>query len=287
MAKVGEVYNDALKISKDYDISGADIRRLIAYDEGFHEQIDVIFNRDKEMKEENLFYSQLEKLKEGAPVEYIMHEASFLQDKLYVDENVLIPRGETEELVANITERIRNYYDPRNYLVAADIGTGSGAIALKLKQYFPNWMISASDISEKALKVAKSNFDRYNQPIEVLQGDSLEPFLKNNQKLDIIVSNPPYICNKEDAQPSVRDYEPANALWLDKSDSVYEKIFKNAYKVKKHALFMAFEISPDLVDWLTELMNKYLHDFEYEFVDDLNNMKRFLFVFLKDEDANN
>ncbi len=286
MASVGEVYNAALKIAKEFDISGADIRRLIAHDEGFHEQIDVIFNRDKEMKSENLFYAQLEELKSGKPVEYVMHEASFLQNKLYVDEHVLIPRGETEELVANITERIRDYFDPRNYLVVADIGTGSGAISIALKQYFPNWMITATDISSDALKVAKLNFEKYNLPIEALKGDALDPFIKANQKLDIIVSNPPYILNQEDAQASVRNYEPANALWLTKSNSVYEKIFANAYKVKKHALFIALEISPDLEEWLVSLMNQYLHDYTYEFVSDLNGMKRFLFVFLRDENEN-
>lgn len=287
MASVGEVYNKALARAKENDISGADIRRLIAHDEGYREQIDVIFNREKEMKNEKLFLAQLEELEKGKPVEYVMHEASFLQNKLYVDENVLIPRGETEELVASITERIRDYFDPRNYLVCADIGTGSGAIAIALKQFFPNWLISASDISPDALKVAKKNIDTYALPIETLEGDALEPFIKMNQKLDVIVSNPPYILNKEDAQASVRDYEPSSALWLNKDDSVYEKIFANASKVKKHALFIALEISPDLVDWLTSLMKRYLDNYEYEFVDDLNGMKRFLFVFLKDNDENN
>lgn len=283
MASVGEVYNRALEIAKEHDISGADIRRLIAHNEGLREQIDVIFNRDKEMKNEELFYQQLEELKDGKPVEYVMHEASFLQNKLYVDERVLIPRGETEELVANITERIRDYFDPRNYLVAADIGTGSGAISIALKQFFPNWMITATDVSKDALNVAKKNFKAMNLPIDTLEGDALTPFIQQNQKLDIIVSNPPYILDKEDAQASVRDYEPGSALWLNKDDSVYEKIFANAYRVKKHALFIALEISPDLVEWLEDLMKKYLHDYEYEFVDDLNNMKRFLFVFLRDE----
>lgn len=286
MPKVGEVYNKALVFAKENDISGADIRRLIAHNEGYQEQIDVIFNREKEMKNEKLFLSQLEELKKGKPVEYIMHEASFLQNKLYVDENVLIPRGETEELVASITERVRDYFDPRNYLVVADIGTGSGAISLALKQYFPNWLITATDISRGALEVAKKNFAKYGLPIDAIEGDALEPFIKGNQKLDVIVSNPPYILNKEDAQRSVRDYEPASALWLDKNDSVYEKIFANAAKVKKHALFIALEISPDLENWLTLLMNKYLSNYEFEFVNDLNGMKRFLFVFLKDENEN-
>ena len=287
MAKVGEIYNEILKDIKNTNVTSADVRRLIAHNEGYKEQIDVIFNRDKEMKSENILFAQLEELKSGKPVEYIMHEASFLQDKLYVDERVLIPRGETEELVANITERIRDYFDPRNYLVVADIGTGSGAIALALKQYFPNWLISASDVSVEAIDVAKINFTKYNLPIETLIGNGLEPFIKNNQKLDAIVSNPPYILNKEDAQESVRKYEPSSALWLDKTNSLYENLFANIYKVKKHSLFIALEISPDLVDWLKTLMQKYLHNYKYDFVDDLNGLTRFLFVFLRDDNENN
>jgi hypothetical protein len=105
--------------------------------------------------------------------------------------------------------------------------------------------------------------------------------IENNINLDIIVSNPPYILNQEDAQASVRDYEPASALWLDKEHSVYESIFRDYKKVKKGSLFMAFEISPDLEMWLEDLMKKYLEDYSYEFAKDLNGFTRFLYIFLK------
>jgi len=278
MPTIGEVYNDALRVAKEKDIYSADIRILIAYDEGLNEQIDVIYDRDKEMRNPVIFSEQLKRLANGEPVEYIIKEARFLDRRLYVDKRVLIPRGETEELVANITEKIMDYYDPRNFLVCADIGTGSGAIAIALKDAFPNWVVMASDISKDALEVAKMNFSRTESQIQTYEGDALKPYIDNHVSLDIIVSNPPYILNKEDAQDSVRDYEPGTALWLDKSKSVYESIFRDCHLVKKGSLFMAFEISPDLVGWLEELMAKHLKDYHYEFVDDLNGMKRFLFV---------
>lgn len=278
MPTIGEVYNSALKLAKEKDLLSADIRILIAFDEGLHEQIDVIYDRDKEMKNAALFEEQLALLEKGEPVEYIIKEARFLDRKLFVDSRVLIPRGETEELVADLTEKIGDYYDPRNYLVCADIGTGSGAIALAIKDAFPNWVLLASDVSKDALEVAKINFANAGAAIETLEGDALTPFIAKKINLDIIISNPPYILNKEDAQDSVRLYEPGSALWLDKSHSVYESIFRDAAKVKKGSLFMAFEISPDLVEWLTGLMKRYLKDYDYEFVDDLNGMKRFLFV---------
>jgi release factor glutamine methyltransferase len=278
MPTIGEVYDEALRFAKGKGLLSADIRILIAFDEGLREQIDVIYERDKEMRNPLTFKEQLTRLEKGEPVEYIIKEARFLDRRLFVDKRVLIPRGETEELVANLTERIGDYYDPRNYLCCADVGTGSGAIAIALKDAFPNWVMMASDISKGALEVAKVNFANSGAIVRTLEGDALKPYMENRINLDIIVCNPPYILNKEDAQDSVRDYEPGSALWLDKSNSVYESIFRDCRSVKKGSLFMAFEISPDLVDWLVCLMRRYLKDYHYEFVKDLNQNDRFLFV---------
>lgn len=281
MPKIYDVYLDAMKRGKEKGVLSADIRTLIAYDLGFASPIDTLFHKDEEMREIPKFEAQFARLLSGEPVEYIINEASFLQHKLYVDQRVLIPRMETQELVANLSERILDYYDPRNYLVVADVGTGSGAIALSLKSMFPNWIVLASDVSKGALEVAKKNFDKYNERITVMEGRSLEPYIEGKMNLDILVSNPPYILNKEDVQKSVADYEPVSALYLDTNASVYEDIFRDYQKVKKGSLFMAFEIGYDLKDYLTKLMAKYLRDYEYEFVDDLNGLPRFLFVFCR------
>ena len=99
--------------------------------------------------------------------------------------------------------------------------------------------------------------------------------------LDIIVSNPPYILNKDEVQVSVKDYEPDTALYLDKANSVYEDIFRDYKKVKKGSLLMCFEIGYDLKEYLTELMAKYLENYEYEFVEDLDGRLRFLFIYLQ------
>ncbi len=281
MPTIGEAYKKAYEKGKDRGVTPIDLRLLLVKDEGLKEQIDVILDKDREMKTAPLFESQVNRLIQGEPVEYVINQASFLGHELYVDKRVLIPRSETEELVAAITEKISDYFDPRNYLVCADIGTGSGAIAIALKEFFPHWILLASDTSKDALEVAKKNFESTNTRAEVYLGDALTPYIDNRINLDIIVSNPPYIENKENAQASVRDYEPASALWLDKSHSVYESIFKNCLKVKKGSLFMAFEISPDLVDWLAGMMNKEIPGSEFCFRKDLNGLERFLFVYLK------
>lgn len=278
MPKVGEVYKQAVIKGKGHDVLSNDIRLLIAKDNNFKEPIDTLFYADSEMKNLSLFEKQFERLLRGEPVEYIAEEASFLEFKLHVDKRVLIPRIETQELVSKISEEISKWYDPRNYLVCADVCTGSGAIAIALKSLFPNWLVSASDVSQDALDVASINVKKYNMGIHLLQGDALEPFIKDKTNLDIIVSNPPYILNHDETQDSVKNYEPGLALWLDKDNSVYEKIFRDVYKVKRGDILMCFEIGYDLEDYLKDLMEKYLKDYEFSFEEDLNGLTRFLFV---------
>lgn len=278
MPKIFEVYNKAISEGKTADVKSNDLRILIAHDNGFDAPIDVLLRKDEEMRNLPLFDSQFARLLKGEPVEYIINEATFLQHKLYVDSSVLIPRGETEELVANITEMISDYYDPRNYLVCADIGTGSGAIALALASFFPNWILFASDVSKEALKVAKKNFSSYSAKVETYLGPSLRPYIEKNIKLDIIVSNPPYILNRDEVQDSVKNYEPETALYLDKEKSVYEDIFRDYKKVKKGSLMMFFEIGYDLEDYLKDLMKRFLEDYDFQFLSDLNGLTRFLVV---------
>lgn len=280
MPKISDALKEAWEYGKDKGVEPIDLRLLIMKDEGYIEQIDVLINKEKEMKNYSLFQKQYHQLiDDDMPVEYILHEADFLGQKLYVDENVLIPRGETEEMIAKLSENINKFYDPRMYLVCGDVGTGSGCIPIAIKSYFPNWLTVASDISPKALEVAKKNFHANNINVQTLLGDALEPYIENKINLDIIISNPPYILNEEDAQSSVKRYEPASALWLDKNHSVYESIFRDYKKVKKGDILMIFEISPDLEDYLRSLINKYMDKPEFYFEKDLNGFTRFLFVY--------
>ncbi len=279
MPKVEEVYRLALEKGKPLGVMSNDIRLLLAYELNLPSPADVYLHFNDEIPADSRFDERFARILQGEPLEYVINEAKFLKHRLYVDRRVLIPRGETEELIALISERIYDYYDPRNYLVVADIGTGSGCIAIALKSLAKNWLITASDISEDALEVARKNIADSGMNISTLQGRSLEPFIKANMNLDIIVSNPPYIKNKEEAQESVRLYEPASALWLEEGASVYEDIFRDYKKVKKGSLLMCFEIGYDLKDYLTSLMEKYLEKYEYEFIEDLNGLTRFLFVF--------
>lgn len=281
MSKIFDVYLKAMEAGKAAGVSSQDIRVLIAHEMGYPEPVDTLYHKDDEFTQKEKFEADFAKLLQGMPVEYVINEATFLRTKIYVDQRVLIPRMETEELIANLSERIMDYYDPRNYLVVADVGTGSGAILVALRQLFPNWILLGNDVSADALEVATKNISDYSVRANLFQGRSLEPYIATHTNLDIIISNPPYILNKEEVQDSVKNYEPAQALYLDKDNSVYEDIFRDYKKVKKGTLLMAFEIGYDLEEYLTDLMKRYLENYEYEFIKDLNGLTRFLFVFCK------
>lgn len=147
----------------------------------------------------------------GEPAQYIIGEQDFYGLTFKVTPSVLIPRPETELLVERIVQ-IGDSLWPGGAPLAADIGTGSGAIAAALAHLRPSWRVSASDISPEALDVAAANVRRLGLDVAFKQGNLLEPFA--GEPLDIVVSNPPYIPADTIAhlQPEVRDYEPRGAL---------------------------------------------------------------------------
>lgn len=147
----------------------------------------------------------------GEPAQYIIGEQDFYGLTFKVTPSVLIPRPETELLVERIVQ-IGDSLWPGGAPLAADIGTGSGAIAAALAHLRPSWRVSASDISPEALDVAATNVRRLGLDVAFKQGNLLEPF--TGEPLDIVVSNPPYIPADTIAhlQPEVRDYEPRGAL---------------------------------------------------------------------------
>lgn len=169
-------------------------------------------NQDQ-LKLLHYFSDQLLKHK---PVQYALHEAWFAGMKLYVDENVLIPRPETEELVNWIFEDAQ-FINGDSTLNILDIGTGSGCIAIALKRKLVNSEISALDISQKALQVALLNAEANNTSIKFFEADINQTTkIKNLPLFDIIVSNPPYITENEiiEMSKNVVLYEPHAALFV-------------------------------------------------------------------------
>ena len=215
----------------------------------------------------------LNKLKEGKPVQYIVGNVDFYDVNLMVNENVLIPRFETETLVEKTINYAKKLKEPLDIL---DIGTGSGAIAITLVKHIPSNVL-ATDISEKALKVAKENAKRNNVKIEFKQSD----ILKNVKgKFDIIISNPPYISKDEIIDPLVKNNEPHIALYADNNGLYfYEEILKNIKPHLKEKFLIAFEIGMTQSKAITELAQTYLPNSNIITEKDLTGKDRYIFIF--------
>ena len=162
-------------------------------------------------KQRHVIENFIAKLKEYIPIQYILGETEFFGLPFRVNESVLIPRPETEELV----DWIRNENDRNANLGILDIGTGSGCIAISLKHEFTNATVDAFDISEKALETAQSNATLNKLEVNFSKVDILNT-PEMEQKWDIIVSNPPYVTELEKSGilPNVLDYEPHLALFV-------------------------------------------------------------------------
>jgi release factor glutamine methyltransferase len=227
--------------------------------ECFHnkKRIDLALNPEMEMDALQLlrWESVLCELKKEKPIQYILGETEFYGLPFLVNENTLIPRPETEELVAWILESTK--YEVQNKkLNLLDIGTGSGCIAISLAKNLPNAQVVAIDVSEKALVMAKENakvnaVDVNFIQADILKMDDLEQLPTSNFQLpthfDIIVSNPPYVRNLEkvEIKPNVLAYEPHLALFVEDTDALlfYRKIAELALKNLSENGKLYFEIN--------------------------------------------
>ena len=217
----------------------------------------------------------IKRLNNKEPIQYIIGNVDFYGYILNVNKNVLIPRRETEELVEEVIKRSQVFTKP----TIIDIGTGSGAIAISLSKEL-NMHIYASDISQKALEVAKENAKSNNANITFLEGDMLKPYIENNIKVDIIVSNPPYIKEDEEIEDIVKNNEPNIALYAKNNGlEFYESILKNAKKVLNDKFLIAFEIGYMQAEDIKNIAFKYLGNVKVEIKQDLSKKDRMLFVY--------
>ncbi len=222
---------------------------------------------DDELEELNYIY---EKITNHYPIQYIFNKSEFYGLDFYVDENVLIPRAETEELVHWI---LLNNIDTHNnvdthscaYLRILDIGTGCGCIPISIKKNKPDWSVSAIDISENALEVARVNALKHKTEIDFILGDILNSQFSSeiselNSSFDIIVSNPPYIPAKEKELMSLStlQHEPHLALFVPNENPIifYEKIADFAKKHLSENGKLYFELNEFNALDVQEILNK-------------------------------
>ncbi len=258
------------------------VPKVLFYHLANKEPHELYLMMDEEVDEELLkaFNEGMQRYLNGEPIQYIKGKETFFSRDFIVNENVLIPRYETEELVENILYRIDDYFEDYDSIDLCDVGTGSGAIAISLALEEPKLKVVATDISEEALVVAKENAKQLGADVEFYQGDMLEPLIERKVKVDIFVSNPPYIPVDQNIESVVKDNEPHVALFGG-NDGLYfyRKIFERAYKVTKERAILAFEMGFDQRELMEEAVEHYFPNVPYEIIKDINGKDRMLFIY--------
>lgn len=223
----------------------------------------------------------IRRLVAGEPLGHVLGFEWFYGYRFKVNDQVLIPRPETEELVANVLADYDTYFSKTENVIAVDVGTGSGAIAISLKKEEANIHMIATDISEDAVMVAKENAESNDAIVAFCVGDMLQPLIEREVKVDILISNPPYIPVEEVMEDSVVNYEPHVALFGGEDGlKFYRIIFEHAPQVLKEKAMMAFEMGYQQGEALRELAVEYFPDARVEVLKDINGKDRMLFVYI-------
>jgi len=243
----------------------------------------LFMKRGEEIEEEyvNKFNEIFDKyLHENKPIQYLIGTSCFYGYDFIVNENVLIPRFETEELVENILYKYDEHFGGRKVEVC-DLATGSGCIAITLAKEEPNMHVVATDISKEALEVAKRNNEKFDANVKFLQGDMLTPL--KGKKFDIFVSNPPYIPENEDVDSLVKDNEPNLALFGgDDGMKFYRIILQGLRPLLNKKALVAFEHGYDKKEEMLALCKKYFPECKAECIKDLEGKDRMTFIYVGD-----
>lgn len=241
---------------------------------GIHQQRRLPDHELIQQDQEELEIS-LQELKTGKPYQQILGETEFYGLLFSVNDHVLIPRPETEELLEIAISTIRDHYAKDTQPKILDIGTGSGIIPIVLKKYFPNAQIQTMDISEDAIQVAKKNTEKHQLEIQFHQADYLNFSLQ--EEYDIIISNPPYIGKDKfnEIGFGVKNFEPNIALFSPTEDALlfYRKIALDGLKNLKNGGLVFLEINQKLGLETLALFEAYS---EAKLIKDLSGNDRFV-----------
>ena len=236
-------------------------------------------------EEEAIFIKDVKKHGiDAVPVQHIIGSEEFYGRTFLVNGDVLIPRPETEELIFHALAKLKKLFSPEEKLEMADIGTGSGIIAITMALECPDMNVSAVDLSEKALKQAGKNAERLNAKVEFMQGDLLKPLIEAGKKVDVLLSNPPYIpeSDHEILSDVVKNHEPHLALFAgDDGLDCYRQITADLPSVLAEKALVGFEVGAGQGEQVAELLRAVYPEANVEVVFDINGKDRMVFAEIK------
>lgn len=242
--------------------------------------INLYAQMDQQAPEELItdYLEGIHKMELNEPLGYVLGYEWFYGYDFIVNEDVLIPRPETEELVGLVLQLYDTHFAGQEVDVF-DVATGSGAIGITLAKEESHMHVTATDISEKALKVARENNERFQAGVRFLQGNMLDPLIEEGLTCDLLVCNPPYIPQHEEMEASVIDYEPHVALFGGEDGlTFYKEVFENADKVCKEKAVLAFEIGYDQKEPLMKLAKGYFPNAKILVHQDMSGKDRMLSI---------
>ena len=275
-----DIYKQSLKSLKNPDVEEINIRILLGEVNQLRTMSDFYLRKDEEIRDLPRFQEYFKRYLEGEPVQYILGKTTFFGCDILVDKRVLIPRQESEEVVDFAIKKSHEIFGNKNISIL-DVCCGSGAMGIALTKQLNVEHAYFSDLSKDALDVCSANLKANDVSGDVFVGDALTQVISKNIKVDLLISNPPYILEGEPVDESVLKYEPHLALFTDNAFSVYEKIISKLNAIKKDGLLAVFEIGINSRTPLENMIKKYHPHSEYSFMKDINGKERILYIYLK------
>ena len=268
-----------LKKSNNQYLNQTSIKSLLIDNGGYIDFFDLLKHFDEPIKDENKLNNQIERLTSGEPLQYILGYAYFVNSNYKVSPDVLIPRQETEQLAVSTMTKIVKLFGKDPKITIVDIGTGSGILGIYLKEYFSKSNVICTDISSKALEIAKSNARLHKVEIDFREGDILDP-IKEEKDISVIISNPPYIRSEKTVSEQTLKYEPHLALFAKPATKFYEEILTSIDKqlLNDNKFLLAFEIGEDMEKELTDILENKYPGLMYQFDKDMYGKVRFLYI---------
>lgn len=276
--KIFEALNRASSYLLDNGREEAAARILLQHVLG-HSQAGLLASLRDDIAESDRvkFWKLVEQHAKGTPVQHLTGSEEFYGRRFMVNPDVLIPRPETEELIEEVLNLIRQHI-PNASPSIADIGTGSGIIAITMKSEIPSAKITATDISQAALDTAKKNAEELGAEIDFKLGDLLGPL--KGEKWDVILSNPPYIAHSEaeSMSDSVKDFEPHSALFADQEGlALYDEMMEDLPDLLNKPGIVGFEIGHRQGEAVEKMLKKAFPHAKTYIKKDINKNDRMVF----------